>query len=96
MSEGHPDDALRAIDDSMLTECQGKLEVVQAQNENLKTALQSARRIGAAIGILMNTRKITVDAAFDLLCKVSQNSHTKLREVADEVVMTGTLPTQST
>jgi GAF domain-containing protein len=67
----------------------------QEQNENLNTALESSRRIGAAIGILMATRQVREDAAFDLLRETSQRQHRKLREVADDVVFTGTLGDQT-
>jgi len=59
---------------------------------NLQTALQSSREIGMALGILMAHRKITSDDAFDLLRTASQNLHRKLRDVANEVMETGTLP----
>ena len=67
-------------------------EVDQRQIENLQVALTTARRIGMALGILMAERKISGDAAFELLRMVSQNTHRKLRDVADEVVETGALP----
>ena len=60
---------------------------------NLRAALASNRQIGAAIGILMARLKITEDEAFDALRSASQHLHRKLRDVADEVVTTGDLPT---
>ena len=65
------------------------------QVENLNRALQTSRRIGAAIGILMASSKLTEEAAFELLTHVSQRTHRKLRDVADAVVLTGRLPTTS-
>jgi len=67
-------------------------QLAVAQTENLQVALASNRRIGTAIGILMAQRRITDTAAFDLLRDVSQRDHRKLREVADDVVLTGALP----
>ena len=64
------------------------------QNENLTAALENSRRIGAAIGILMATRRTTEDGAFELLRQSSQRRHRKLREVADDVVFTGILDDQ--
>lgn len=64
----------------------------EATITNLRIALESSRQIGTAIGILMVTYKITGDAAFDVLKAVSQRLHRKLRLVAEEVVLTGTLP----
>jgi hypothetical protein len=59
---------------------------------NLQIALLSNRRIGTAIGILMAHRRITDTAAFELLRAASQRTHRKLREVAEDVVLTGALP----
>jgi AmiR/NasT family two-component response regulator len=59
---------------------------------NLEIALQSNRRIGIAIGILMATYKITEDAGFDRLRVVSQDRHRKVADVADDVIQTGDLP----
>lgn len=59
---------------------------------NLQVALTSNRRIGTAIGILMAHRRITDTAAFDLLREASQRAHRKLRDIADDVVLTGALP----
>lgn len=53
---------------------------------DLRAALESNREIGAAIGIVMATRGVDSDGAFDLLREASQARHTKLRDVAREVV----------
>jgi AmiR/NasT family two-component response regulator len=57
----------------------------------LRVALQNSRDIGTAIGILMSLHKISADAAFDLLRAVSQRTNRKVRDLALEVVETGTL-----
>ena len=59
---------------------------------NLEMALQSARTIGMAMGILIERRRITPDQAFEILRTASQHDHTKLRDVADHVVLTGSVP----
>jgi GAF domain-containing protein len=64
----------------------------QEQLGSLRTALDSNRRIGAAVGILMVQHGITQARAFDLLRDASQHANRKLRLIADEVVATGTLP----
>ena len=74
----------------LLVECQGELKVVEAEVENLRAALISARRIGAAIGIVMGSRRVTDDDAFALLTRVSQQQNRKLRLVAEDVIRTGT------
>jgi hypothetical protein len=64
----------------------------EAQVDNLEAALNTNREIGTAIGVLMAHRKVTREAAFDLLRTSSQRLHRKLRDVAVDVVETGTLP----
>lgn len=63
------------------------------QIAGLEQALASNRAIGMAMGILMASRRISADDAFDLLRTVSQRTNRKLREIADELVHTGALPT---
>jgi hypothetical protein len=62
---------------------------LHAKVENLETALGTNREIGTAMGILMASHKLSRDQSFDLLRRVSQNSHVKLRDVAVEVADTG-------
>ena len=59
---------------------------------NLEIALESNRRIGSAIGILMARELLTAEQAFARLREASQRLHRKLRDIADEVVRTGQLP----
>ena len=57
--------------------------------QNLEAALVSARRIGAAIGIVMASHKVTEDQAFMILRRASETTSRKLRVVADDVLLTG-------
>jgi hypothetical protein len=69
-------------------------ETVRAQQqraENLEVGLHSSREIGIAMGIVMGSRKVTSQAAFELLSKVSQHSQRKIRDIAVDVGHTGTL-----
>ncbi|HEY2297059.1 MAG TPA: GAF and ANTAR domain-containing protein [Jatrophihabitans sp.] len=59
---------------------------------HLRVALDSNREIAMAIGIIMNNRKLDQPRAFDLLRAVSQHQHTKLRELAASIVLTGEIP----
>lgn len=61
---------------------------------NLEIALMTNRKIGVAIGVLMARMSITDLQAFDLLRRTSQNTHRKLRDVAEYVTMTGELPSE--
>ncbi|MGX7678368.1 ANTAR domain-containing protein [Jatrophihabitans sp. DSM 45814] len=63
----------------------------EQQSEHLQVALATSRTIGTAIGILMATYKMTEQQSFDILRMASQNNHRKLRDVAMDVVETGTL-----
>lgn len=69
---------------------QEALEQRTREYENLQGAIDSSRRIGAAIGIVMAAMKITEDEAFDVLIKISQRQNRKLRFIADDIVLTGT------
>ncbi|MCW2523015.1 MAG: response regulator receiver and domain protein [Frankiales bacterium] len=62
------------------------------KGDNLQVALASNRRIGISIGILMSSYRCTEEQAFDMLRAVSQSHHHKLREVAEDVILTGALP----
>jgi hypothetical protein len=78
-------------DDDLVEPSDALVEIYLERIAHLEVALLSARRIGAAIGILMATRKVTEDEAFELLRAASQAWPRKLRVVADDVVLTGTL-----
>jgi signal transduction histidine kinase/DNA-binding response OmpR family regulator len=70
------------------------LDQAEARVAHLEKALLSNRQIGAAIGILMQQFKITQSDAFDLLRRASQAANSKLRDIADDVVLTGALPSE--
>lgn len=65
----------------------------QEWRQNMLVALSSRDVIGQAKGILMERYRLTPDAAFALLVKASQATHTKLRAVSEELCRTGVLPT---
>lgn len=60
--------------------------------ENLEHALRTSRQIGMAMGILMARELITSEEAFRLLSRASQHLNRKLRDIAAEVELTGSLP----
>lgn len=62
--------------------------------EQLREAIRSRSTIDQAIGVLMAQRRVTADAAFDVLRETSQKLNVKLRLVAAHVVETGELPTR--
>jgi AmiR/NasT family two-component response regulator len=69
-----------------ILELDAELQAAQRSIADLTSALETNRDIGAAIGIVMVTREVEPEEAFDLLRRASQSSHTKLRDVAREVV----------
>jgi hypothetical protein len=62
------------------------------ERDNLNRAVAARRRVGLAQGILMTRRHLTADKAFTLLKRESQNTHVKLRTIAQTVIQTGDLP----
>lgn len=85
-------EAQAVADRELIEHLQAEGSVDRERLANLEFALVSARRIGAATGILMASEKVTVDQAFERLRVASQRTHRKLRDVADDVLFTGTLP----
>jgi AmiR/NasT family two-component response regulator len=66
-----------------------ELQAAEHRIENLEAALVNARKIGAAIGIMMASEKLTYEQAFSFLSLASQRSNEKLSQVAERVVLTG-------
>ncbi|WP_159230453.1 GAF and ANTAR domain-containing protein [Mycolicibacterium vanbaalenii] len=58
------------------------------QSEQLESALSTRDRIGQAKGIIMERYDVDDVAAFDMLRKLSQDSNTRLTEVAARVIET--------
>jgi GAF domain-containing protein len=62
--------------------------VAHRRDQELQTALLSRDRIGQAKGIIMERYKIDDVQAFEMLRRLSQESNTKLTELADQVIAT--------
>lgn len=58
----------------------------------LQTAVESRHTIGVAQGILMQNYGITVAQSFEMLRRLSSETNTKLRVLAERVVASGGLP----
>ena len=58
---------------------------------SLELAMESNRRIGMAVGIVMAMHKVTGDAAFDLLVGLSKRTERKVLDVAEDIIESGTL-----
>src|SRR3954453_2658545 len=61
--------------------------------DNLLVALETSRTIGMAIGILMKKNRGTAERAYGRLREARRLARPKLRDIADEVLHTGDLPT---
>lgn len=70
----------------------GDLAAARDKVANLEIALQSARRIGMAMGIIMGRFGLTEDEAFARLRTASQHTQRKLRDIAEDVILRGELP----
>ncbi|WP_369800062.1 ANTAR domain-containing response regulator [Modestobacter sp. Leaf380] len=62
------------------------LETARSEVTNLQAALQTRAGIEQAKGILMAVHGCSAEEAFAILSKESQDTNTKLREVAEQVV----------
>ena len=63
--------------------------------ENLMQALTTSRQISTAVGIVMSTQRVESEAAFKALRRASMDLNRKLRDVAEEVNLTGALPNRA-
>jgi GAF domain-containing protein len=63
--------------------------------QDLEQALLTSRRIGVAMGVLMGRGNLTEDQAFAQLSEASQHLNVKVRDLAQQVIDTGQLPTLS-
>jgi curved DNA-binding protein CbpA len=62
------------------------VEALTAEVAQLRIARESNRRIGMAVGIVMNQLQVDDLEAFDALRRTSQNTNRKLREVAEDII----------
>ncbi|MBB3676067.1 GAF and ANTAR domain-containing protein [Modestobacter versicolor] len=67
-------------------------ETAVERAEHLRAALDSRAVIDQAKGILMERHKLSADQAFSALATLSMERNTKVREIAEQFVRTGELP----
>lgn len=60
----------------------------------LRSAVESRAGIGQAMGILMERHRVTPEQAFEMLKVASQNRNIRLRDLAEQVVLTGLDPAE--
>jgi AmiR/NasT family two-component response regulator len=66
-----------------------ELRAARQEVDNLRVALESNRRIGMAIGILVARRGLTEQKALDLLKVASQRLNRRVRDLAEEIIHVG-------
>jgi hypothetical protein len=76
---------------AVLVELRTRILTAETRVANLEVALATNRRIGIAVGILMCRLGVTEDHAFAVLSKHSQDHNVKVRDLAEEVIYTGSL-----
>jgi AmiR/NasT family two-component response regulator len=84
-------EAMHVVDRELIAHLEAEEALGRDKIANLEFALRSARRIGAATGILMTRLNVSDDHAFDMLRAASQHRQVKLRDLAEEVIHTGEL-----
>ncbi|HEY3562869.1 MAG TPA: GAF and ANTAR domain-containing protein [Kribbella sp.] len=62
------------------------------QEETMAQAVDARKLVGQAMGILMERFDVDADRAFAILKRYSQDTNTKLRDVAQHLIDTRTLP----
>ena len=72
------------------------VQTAEVRADQLRRGLETNRIIGTAIGIVMARHRLTAEQAFRLLTKASQNTNSKLRDIAAEVADAGALPFRPT
>ena len=61
-------------------------------DQNFDAGLASRDLIGQAKGILMNSKHLSADEAFDAIRSASSRLNRKVADIADEIAHTGQLP----
>jgi DNA-binding response OmpR family regulator/anti-sigma regulatory factor (Ser/Thr protein kinase) len=75
---------------------EGVIAAAEGRAEQVRGALESNRSIGTAVGIAMATYQLTAKQGFQLLVAASQNTNSKLRDIAAQVIDAGALPFRPT
>lgn len=75
-----------AIDRELIAELQADGVVSREHTAQLEKALATSRTIGAAVGVLMASRKVDQDEAIRLLKEASSKANTPMRRLAEVIV----------
>jgi len=77
------------VDREMIAELYNDGILSRQHIDELEEALRTSRTIGAAIGMVMMSRQVAQDEAFAIIKRASQNGNRKLRDLAAELIATG-------
>jgi len=75
--------AVSAVENARHSERQ---QALVAENQQLRHAIDTRDMIGQAKGMLMERFNIDANGAFDLLVRLSQNTNTRLEQIARNLV----------
>ena len=81
-------EARELVDREMIDELQAEGLLSREHAVQMEEALRSSRTIGAAIGMIMASRLVSQNEAFEILTQASQRGNRKLRDLASEIVQT--------
>ena len=76
----------------MIEHSEAHFERLTSQIEQLTAALRTSRRIGIAVGIMIERNQVTAEHAFLVLADESQRTQRRLVEIADDLIRTGVFP----
>ena len=82
-------EAQAALDRDILATLQIDEELTRSQVAQLEQALRTSRVIGAAIGMVMNSRQVSQDEALTVLKQASSRSNVKLSVLCAEMLRSG-------
>ena len=83
-----PQDAEQQASDVECADEVAEIKALRTEVNDLHRAMESHPSIDQARGMLMTLGPCTADEAWEVLVEVSQDSNTKLRSVAEELIAT--------
>jgi hypothetical protein len=87
-----PDDVAAAAETARVCAVAIAALAMYDRARNLDVALGTSRQISAAVGIVMAQYRCDYDDAFRRIRGISQRTHRKIRDLAEEILLTGALP----
>ena len=75
-----------------LWRCRLDLEAAREDADHLHAALDSSRRIGIAVGVVMERYELPADRAVGILRQLSMDPNRTFADIALEIAGTGALP----